>query len=272
MNVQLDYGGDIVGTTRGAGGWETRCAPAQISGKRLSRALQSEMRNRLLRALPAADFDRLAGGIEAVELPVRTVIQPVDTPFEFVTFPGSGIASIVAVTSDDRRLEVGLYGRDGMSGQLLMLGGDRSPHEHFMQVAGAGHRVRARELEAVVEESRASRLLLLRYVLSFTLQVAGTALSNGAYTVEERLARWLLMSDDRLDGEEMALTHEFLALMLGVRRSSVTVALQVFEGAKLIHARRGHVRLLDRAKLAEIAGDSYGGPEAEHQRLLGTPI
>ena len=103
---------------------------------------------------------------------------------------------------------------------------------------------------------------------SFQVQTAYTALSNGGYGIEERLARWLLMYDDRLDGNELPLTHEFLGIMLGVRRSSVTLTIQMLESAQVIAARRGRLILLDRAKLEVVAGDSYGTPEAEYERLI----
>lgn len=187
---------------------------------------------------------------------------------EHVWFPESGLGSIISSTSDGRRLEVGIYGRDGMSGTPLMLGVDRTPHEHLIQVAGAGLRIPANAFMASVNESESLRSLMLRYVQVFTVQTASTALANGGFNIDERLARWLLMCDDRADGV-VRLTHEFLSIMLGVRRSSVTVALQTLEGAGLIRASRGQITITDRAKLEEVAGDSYGPPEAEYERLIG---
>jgi CRP-like cAMP-binding protein len=175
----------------------------------------------------------------------------------------------VATSDDGRRLEVGLYGREGMSGTTLVLGSDRTPHEHFYQVEGSAVLVGADELSGAIERSRPLNRLLLRYVQAFQTQITYTALSNGTYTIGERLARWLLMCHDRVDGDELPLTHEFLGLMLGVRRSSVTVALQTLEGAQVISARRGQLHILDRSKLEDIAGDSYGRSEAEYVRLIG---
>ena len=197
------------------------------------------------------------------------VINEPNAPIEHVHFPERGIASIVATSDDGRRLEVGLYGREGMSGTTLVLGSDRTPHEHFYQVEGSAILVGADELGDAIQRSPPLNRLLLRYVQAFQTQITYTALSNGTYTIEERLARWLLMCHDRVDGDELPLTHEFLGLMLGVRRSSVTVALQTLEAAQVIRAQRGRQTILNRSKLEDIAGDSYGRAEAEYARLIG---
>jgi CRP-like cAMP-binding protein len=230
---------------------------------------QSSLHNRLLRAMSADDFGILQPHLSEKAQKRGDVIIAPDAPIEHVHFPERGIASIVATSDDGRRLEVGLYGREGMSGTTLVLGSDRTPHEHFYQVEGSAVLVGADELSGAIERSRPLNRLLLRYVQAFQTQITYTALSNGTYTIEERLARWLLMCHDRVDGDELPLTHEFLGLMLGVRRSSVTVALQTLEGAQVISARRGQLHILDRSKLEDIAGDSYGRSEAEYVRLIG---
>lgn len=229
---------------------------------------QSSVRNSLLRALSPADFALLQDRLEPVKLAFRQVLFGPNQPMEHAHFPESGIASIISMTNDGRSLEVGLYGRDGTSGAPLLLGVDRTPHQHLIQVEGAGLRIAAADLMAATEQSPSLRALMLKYVQVFTLQTAFTALSNGGYNVEERLARWLLMCDDRSD-DGIHLTHEFLSIMLGVRRSSVTVALQTLEGAGIIRAERGRISVLNRARLLDAAGDSYGVPEAEYARLIG---
>jgi CRP-like cAMP-binding protein len=231
---------------------------------------QTSVRNGLLRALAHPDYARLQEKLEPVPLAFRAQIVSPNEPIEHVFFPEAGIGSIIARTSDGRRLEVGLYGRDGMSGASLLLGVDRTPHEHIVQSPGSALRIPAADLLAAIDESASLHRLLLRYVQVFTLQTTFTALSNGGYDVQERLARWLLMCDDRAD-DGIHLTHEFLSTMLGVRRSSVTVALQTLEAAGLITAGRGHVKVVDRPKLEEAAGESYGVPEAEYRRLIGLP-
>jgi CRP-like cAMP-binding protein len=196
------------------------------------------------------------------------LVEP-DQPIQHVYFIEEGITSIVANTADGRRIEVGLCGRDGMAGVPVLLGADRTPHETFMQVAGSALRIEVEPLRVAIGRSPTLHGLLLRYVHAITIQTGQTALSNGSYRIEERLARWLLMCHDRLDRAELLLTHEFIAIMLGVRRPGVTQALQVLEGERIIRGGRGKITVLDRAKLEQTAGTSYGTPEAEYRRLIG---
>jgi hypothetical protein len=156
-----------------------------------------------------------------------------------------------------------------MSATSLLLGVDQTPQEMFMQVPGVGLRIEAAAFTAALRQSPSLHASLLKYIQTFTIQTAHTAVSNGSYTIEERLARWLLMCHDRLDTDDLPLTHDFLAIMLAVRRSGVTVAVQTLEGAGMIKGHRGRVTILDRAKLLETANGSYGPPEAEYERLIG---
>jgi CRP-like cAMP-binding protein len=218
--------------------------------------------------LTHADFILLQPSLQKVELEFRKVVAVAGTPIDEIYFPESGLASIIARTSDGRAAEVGLYGRDGFSGGSLMLGVLHTPHEQVVQMAGSALRIDAVDLISAAAESSSLKSVLLKYVHVAAIQTGYTALANGAYDIQERLARWLLMCDDRAD-DGVRLTHEFLAIMLSVRRASVTVALQTFEAAGLIRADRGLIVLLDRLKLEEVAGESYGAPEAEYVRLIG---
>ncbi len=235
-------------------------------------SIQSNIQNRLLRVLAPDDFGRVREALEPVALNLGDVIQRAEHGVEHVTFPERGLGSVLSVTSEGRRLEVGVYGRDGMSGCSLLLGSDLSPHEHVVQVAGSGWRMPAGEFVRQTNESASLRTLLLKYVHTFMTQAAQTALSNGVYRIEARLARWLLMCHDRVDGDELPLTHEFLAIMLAVRRPSVTVALHLLQGRGFIRSRRAHVTVRDRQGLREMAGESYGAAEAEYARLVGAPM
>ncbi len=136
-------------------------------------------------------------------------------------------------------------------------------------IAGPALRIEPQNLRQALQRSPSLHSLLLRYVQAFTIQTAHTALSNGSHKIEERLARWLLMCHDRLDEDDLPLTHEFIALMLGVRRAGVTEALNILEGRGIIRAGRGNIVVLQRTKLEKAAGDSYGVPEAEYRRLIG---
>jgi CRP-like cAMP-binding protein len=188
---------------------------------------------------------------------------------EQIYFLDSGLASIVASGGTNHSIEIGIVGREGMTGLSVVMAAERSPHETFMQSAGAGWRIAAADLRAAMEQSPTLRDRLLQYCHTLTVQMGFTALSNGRYKLEERLARWLLMAQDRSDGDDIALTHEFLAVMLGTRRPGITTALNEFEKNDIIESRRGVVTVRDRTALEETANGSYGAAEAEYTRLFG---
>jgi len=213
---------------------------------------------------------QLEPDLKHVELPLRQVLLSPNAPIKYVYFLENGLASVVATTPDERRLEVGIFGREGMGSTAILLGDDQSPHEHFIQIAGSGHRIPADALLSAIGQSPTLNKLLLRYFRAYELQIAQTALANGSFNLNERLARWLLMCHDRVDGDDLPITHEFLGIMLGVRRAGVTVALQTFEGDGTIRMRRGCVVIRNRAKLEEMAGGSYGPAEAAYERLIGS--
>lgn len=226
--------------------------------------------NRILACLSDADKALLRPHLIRVPLAVRKVLHKPGTAIKQIYFINSGIASVVAVSNKPaRRLEVGLIGREGFTGIEAVLGNGHANHEVFVQVAGSAQSLPVGVLRAAMSESASLRHLLLRYANALMVQTAYTALANGRATIEARLARWLLMADDRLDAPTLPLTHELLALMLGVRRAGVTVALQVLEHDGLIHGTRGKIRIVDRDALADKAGGIYGRPEAAYQRLIG---
>jgi CRP-like cAMP-binding protein len=224
--------------------------------------------NRILSRLSQEEFGLLRPNLEAVELPVRKQLESRNKPIEAIYFIEHGFASVVA-NGTGRSIEVGIIGREGMTGLSVIMGTDRSPHETYMQVGGDGQRMSSAKLGQAVQESPALHRHLLRYGHAFVVQTAQTALANGRSKIEERLARWLLMANDRLDGDEVPLTHEFLSVMLGVRRPGVTVALDVLEKEGLIHAKRRAIAIVDRAGLRKISNGAYGAPEAEFKRLFG---
>ncbi len=233
---------------------------------------QSTVHNRLLLAMSPEDFARLTPRLEPVTLSLKQVLVEPNQPIEHVHFMEDGLASVVAISPDNERLEVGHIGREGMTGEPVILLIDQTPHQTFIQVAGSGLRMRAEDLAAAMEASPSLKVLLLRWVQALMIQTAQSALANGRYTIQERLARWLLMCHDRLDGDDLPLTHEFLSLMLGVRRSGVTEALHVLEGVRIVKTSRGRIHLLDRGRLEEIAGGCHGLAEAEYGRLIGVSL
>lgn len=228
-------------------------------------------RNQLLNALSGPDLDRLRPHLEPVRLDLRFVMETPNRPIPFAYFFERGLASVVALGRGGRMIEVGLIGREGMTGLSLVLGDDRSANETFVQAEGEGFRVSADKLAEAMEAGPSLRQTLLLYVQAFLSQTTQTALANGRANIDERLARWILMGHDRIGGDDLQLTHEFLALMLGVRRPGVTVALHYLEGKRLIRSTRGLVTVLDRAGLEEIADGSYGVPESEYARLFPGP-
>jgi CRP-like cAMP-binding protein len=212
--------------------------------------------NRLLTGLSRADLRLLEPHLEAVELPVRKVLATRNKRVADVYFPESGIASVVA--NGERELEIGMIGREGMTGVSVVLGdNERAPHQTYMQVAGHGQRLSADHLREALEASISLNKTLLHYVHTFMKQSTETALANGRHKIEERLARWLLMADDRLDGHELPLTQEFLACMLGIARPGVTVAIQELERRGWITHRRGVVLIIDREGLEKSSNGAY---------------
>jgi len=225
--------------------------------------------NRLLARLAAKDFDAIRPHLEALDLPVRFDLEKPGRPIEHIYFPESGIASVVAVQSNDTRVEVGLIGCEGVSGVAVILGNHQTPNSTYIQVAGAGHRMSSDALRSVTAKNAGLQTALLKYVQVFLVQTAQTAICNARNHLDQRLARWILMAHDRVGGATIALTHEFLSLMLGVRRAGVTQALNALTTQGLIKAARGEITVLDRDGLKVSAGEAYGVPEKEYRRLLG---
>ena len=229
----------------------------------------SPRRNRLLAALSAADYRLLQDDLEFLSLPTRHDLEKPHKKIKGVFFMEAGIASVVAVQGKETRIEVGLIGCEGMSGTAVLLGSDQSPNSTYIQVAGEGQRIAPNALRKAVKASDTLQAVLLRYVHVFAMQTAHTAIANARARIGERLARWILMGHDRVKGNLLPLTHEFLALMLGVRRAGVTEALHLLESKALIRPSRGEIRVLDRKGLERMAGTYYGVPEAEFRRLVG---
>jgi CRP-like cAMP-binding protein len=215
-----------------------------------------QITNSILSGLPEAEFELLRPYLTHVELPLRESLHKPKALIKDCYFIGSGLASVV-VKSKHESLEVGLIGFEGLSAVELILGGDKSRHETFIQVAGHGWRISTEHLLAALKKSPSLQRSLLVFAQQFLEQATNTAFANGTATVEQRLARWLLMADDRIKGNHVPLTHEFLALMLGVRRSGVTVALNLLEQRGHISGARGLIKIESREGLEEAADGTY---------------
>lgn len=225
--------------------------------------------NILLSMLSHQDCALLAPHFVREPMPRKMVLASPNQPIEFAWFPEGGVVSVVAEMPESGSTEVGIFGREGFAGAPLLLGTNTSAHKTYVQVdGGAGLRIEASYLLAATERSITLRTTLLRYIQTFMTQTASSAVANAHQRIEGRLARWLLMCHDRIDGDEIAITHEFMAMMISADRSSVTVTLHILEGAGLIRSKRGRVQIIDRDKLEEAAGENYGMPEAEYRRLI----
>jgi CRP-like cAMP-binding protein len=207
--------------------------------------------------------------MQLVDLPLRMRLEPPNTPVESCFFLSEGIASVVATGKSGQNIEVGLIGREGVTGTAAILGDTQSPNSVFMQVPGRGHQISARDLKEAMRNSEGLSGVLTKFVHSLMIQKSQTALVNGKGKIDARLARWLLMAHDRVEGPRFPVTHEFLALMLGVRRPGVTNALHVLEGNGLIRSKRNEVIILDRPGLEDAADWCYGVAEAEYHRIFG---
>ena len=225
--------------------------------------------NQLLAAMSAPDFALLKPYLRPVALELLKDLERPNRTIETVYFMETGIASVVAVQADKTRIEVGLIGREGMSGTAVALGGDQSPHSTYMQVAGEGQQIAVKYLQKAMDASVPLRNHLLKFVQVFMVQTAHTAIANARSHIDQRLARWILMAHDRTRDNTLPLTHEFLALMLGVRRAGVTEALQSLKRQKLIDTGRNQIVVRNRKGLEQKAGKSYGVPENEYRRLIG---
>jgi len=232
-------------------------------------AVNSRPANHLLASLSASDFGLLADKLEQINLPRRALLEDKAKDIKWVYFLDSGVASVIARASKGREIEVGLIGLEGMTGTAVVMGNHRSTNLTYIQVDGSGSRIGADDLRLALRSSISLQVCFLHFAQAFMIQIANTALANGKAKIEERLARWLLMVHDRTEGNELGLTHEFIATMLGVRRAGVTTTLQHLAKLGLIEVKRSHILVRRRAGLQNIADGIYGLPEREYQRLIG---
>lgn len=235
----------------------------------MSSVPQAAVSNRLLRLLPPEGFLLLRPSFEPVTFRTGEVIAQPGEPIDHVYFPERGIISVLVHGGDRAALEVGVFGRDGMGPTAVLLGSDSTPHEYVCQAAGSGLRIPSNDLRTAVAANVSLQTIFFRYCQALHVQTAHVALSHSNHTVEERVARRLLVGHDRVDGDDVHLTHELLSRILALQRSGVTRALQGLERREIITARRGTLTITDRAKLEQVARGSYGPPEAEYARLLG---
>ncbi|WP_247886845.1 Crp/Fnr family transcriptional regulator [Azospirillum sp. SYSU D00513] len=226
----------------------------------------------MLRTLQPSDFEMLGPQLELVDLPSQKNLHFLNEPIRSVYFPEAGLASIVSILNNGQRIEAGVTGREGIVGIPVLLGAEAMPMECFVQIPGAAWRLDASALRDVIRKSPTAHVQCLRYVMALFVQIAQTAVCNGTHTLLERLARWLLMAHDRSDGDQILLTQESIAAMLGVRRAGVTVAAGSLQKAGLIAYGKGSITIVNRPALEETACECYGVVRAQFDALLGSRI
>jgi CRP-like cAMP-binding protein len=216
------------------------------------------VRNVILLSLPGEEFSLLRPHLEALDLPQHEILEEPGEKINFAYFLNEGMTSLVALSDDGRSVEVGIVGREGMVGMSLTVGLQRGTFRAIMQMSGSGLRVPAEVFQDVLLCSPTLRFELSRFALMHGMQVAQLAACNRLHEVEQRLVRWLLMCQDRVDSPSLPLTHEYLAQMLGTGRPSVSLAAGALEGAGLIENSRGAVKIVNRKSLERIACECYG--------------
>lgn len=224
--------------------------------------------NRILAALPRAEYKRIAPHLEPVELPRGQVLYQSGEPIKHVYFPKNSMISLVTQMAKGAHVEVGITGFEGMVGLSILLGVDKSPYEVMVQIPDGGWRMSVKAVKGEFKRGGVFHDMLLRYTHSLLLMTSQVAACNRVHGVGERLARWLLMSYDRCMYTDLALTHEFIAMMLGTRRAGVTEAAIILQTEGLIKYRRGHITIEDKPGLEDFACECYGIIKAEFNHLV----
>jgi CRP-like cAMP-binding protein len=224
--------------------------------------------NHLLAAMPAPEFDRLLPLLELVPMPLSEALYESGGRLNHVYFPTTSIVSLLYVMEDGASAEIAVVGNEGILGIALFMGGETTPSRAVVQSAGYGYRLKAGALKAEFNRGGAVMHLLLRYTQALITQMAQTAVCNRHHSVEQQLCRWLLLSLDRLPGNELTMTQELIANMLGVRREGVTEAAGHLQKKSLIRYSRGRITVLDRNQLEKVTCECYAVVKKEFDRLL----
>ncbi|HEY0100471.1 MAG TPA: Crp/Fnr family transcriptional regulator [Pyrinomonadaceae bacterium] len=225
--------------------------------------------NRILAELPTEEYERLSPHLEPVTLAVGDMLYYPQEPLTHVYFPNRGTVSVIATLADGGGVEVGVVGNEGLFGLNVVLGSMSTPHEAMVQLPGDAFRIPAHVIMGEFKKGGQLQDLILRYVQAFIIQIAQTAACNRSHPMGGRLARWLLMTHDRAMTDELLLTHEFIAVMLGTRRAGVSEAAGRLQNEGLIKYRRGHIQIIDRKGLESTSCECYPLVKREFDRLLG---
>jgi len=220
-------------------------------------ARANPVHNRVLLSLPDNEYEMIMPYLEAIEMPLHKDLHDASKGFEYGFFPNLGLISLVIAVSDGRSVEVGIVGKEGFVGTPLAAGFDHTPYGAMVQAAGHALRIKAEILEVILVEMPELKSRLTRYALVQSMQVAQLAACNRLHEIDQRLARWMLMCQDRLGSDLLPMTHEFFAAMLGTGRPTVSVAAAVLQRAGIIQYARGTVKIVDREGLEAAACECY---------------
>jgi CRP-like cAMP-binding protein len=231
-------------------------------------AVQNERRNQLLAALPEAEWQRWLPQLEPVDMPLGKVLYESGNKLTHVYFPCTSIVSLLYVMEDGASAEIAVVGHEGIVGISLFMGGQSTTSRAVVQSAGQGLRLKANLMMQEFNRAGPVLHLLLRYTQALITQMAQTAVCNRHHSLDQQLCRWLLLSLDRLPSDDLVMTQELIANMLGVRREGVTEAAGQLQQAGLIRYRRGHITVLDRKRLEQRACECYAVVKKEYDRLL----
>ena len=227
--------------------------------------------NRLLAALPQEDYQRLLPHLESVPLPLGGTVYEAGRRMHHMFFPTDGIVSLLYVMKDGASAEIAIVGNEGVVGVALFMGSESTPSRAIVQSVGHAYKLPAEILRGEFERGGELQHLLLRYTQALITQMAQTAVCNRHHTIEQQLCRWLLLSLDRLASNDLHMTQELIANMLGVRREGVTQAAGQLQKDGVLHYRRGHIKVLDRSELERRVCECYGVVKDEADRLLRRP-
>lgn len=241
------------------------------NGSAVGKQTQFAPQNRLLSALSAADQKRLSPYMEKVHLGMKAVAFEPDRPIEYAYFPLTGISSMLTVMKGGKAVEVATIGNEGMIGLPLFLGVNATPSQAFTQVPGDSIRIKAAPFQKEVARQGGLSKMLQLYTQALMVQISQGMACNGIHSIEQRTARWLLMTHDRVAAQKFPLSQEFLGQMLGVRRAGVSQVASKLQKAGLIRYSRGVIEIMDRAGLESTSCECYGVIQREFDRLLGSP-
>ncbi len=230
---------------------------------------QKTVKNRILAALPASEFDYVAKDLTLINMELGQTLHRAGENIDVIYFVESGFISALTVLSDGAPLEIGLIGAEGVAGVSVMLGATTSFSETMCQTGGAAYRISPAAFKEAIAEVPGLRNSLLRYVHAFHVQVAQTAACNAHHELGQRLARWLLAAHDRSGVAELSLTQDLIAVMLGVRRSTVSIAASTLQKAGVIRYAHGRITILNRTGLENAACECYEAVAGEYRRLFG---